>query len=677
MLINIGLNHFLLGTIFGAPNSTSWNATPMENISQFGTTGLWKNLDIVPGIKQDMSDGNNYTGMLVRGADASINGFNDMYYKEYATPALRPYLNITYTAAPSDTAPNATLISPTDKFNATETADVTFNCSGIDTNILDNVTLTIDGVANFTVTNGVTNFSELYTTVVDIPEGNHTWNCIATDNESQTGTNTSREFNVRFNPIFVGVTDQTIYNNQSLGYDITVTDDSPISAFIVNNTDFTINTSGYLTNTTALTTIIYNLEVTVNDTFNNINSTTLAVKMLPNTTLEIYDELNDTTIDTALWKFPTGGAAGNWSNSENKYYLQNLVLETDAGTNIKSDMNTTAFALPTLTLLNQLEFRTSQTVTVVNPTGTTEGYFSLVIFGELIYFKFKKAADGKPNTQEIITDWVIYKNASGVNNFSIYSDGNLNRTITAIDNNITFKNYYVDDANHNILLDSRINYLYYSIETITTTNLITPLNNSIELSTMNFTANSTTLGTLENITLYIDGSANETTIISGLTNETTWSKTLGYGSHTWHTRTCDDINRCDTSAARTVTSSKIRFDSESYPNSTVEGNVESFELNVTTDGFVLSSAEFIYDGMNYTVDSLQPLAANRYKLETNFSIPSVLSEVNRTFSWNLTLADASEHSSVEHNVTVRVIGFGICNASQTPYITFNTLMLNC
>ncbi len=66
---------------------------------------------------------------------------------------------------------------------------------------------------------------------------------------------------------------QTIFYNVALAYDINATDETAFDCFDVNDTtNFKINCSGMLENNTILSIGLYNLNITINDTSNNLNS---------------------------------------------------------------------------------------------------------------------------------------------------------------------------------------------------------------------------------------------------------------------------------------------------------------------------------------------------------------------------------------------------------------------
>jgi hypothetical protein len=81
-------------------------------------------------------------------------------------------------------------------------------------------------------------------------------------------------------PIFVNVTNITAQDNITLSHNINTIDTSGVSCFSINDTtNFNINCSGILTNATSLSVGIYSLNITVNDTYNNQNSTIISINI--------------------------------------------------------------------------------------------------------------------------------------------------------------------------------------------------------------------------------------------------------------------------------------------------------------------------------------------------------------------------------------------------------------
>lgn len=75
-------------------------------------------------------------------------------------------------------------------------------------------------------------------------------------------------------PTFDNLLNHTTYLDASFTYNLDATDTDGIDCFILNDTStFNINCSGYIENITSLNTAnIYHLNVTVNDTLNNLAS---------------------------------------------------------------------------------------------------------------------------------------------------------------------------------------------------------------------------------------------------------------------------------------------------------------------------------------------------------------------------------------------------------------------
>jgi hypothetical protein len=73
------------------------------------------------------------------------------------------------------------------------------------------------------------------------------------------------------------------YGNESLGVYFVATDETGFDTFAVNDTRFAINDTGYLSNATGLEIGTYELNITINDTSNNINWTIYKVTIIQNT----------------------------------------------------------------------------------------------------------------------------------------------------------------------------------------------------------------------------------------------------------------------------------------------------------------------------------------------------------------------------------------------------------
>ncbi|MFH0832320.1 MAG: hypothetical protein V1900_01175, partial [Candidatus Aenigmatarchaeota archaeon] len=126
--------------------------------------------------------------------------------------------------------------------------------------------------------------------VISISDGLDSFIVYCNDTTNNLGS-ASRYFTVDTTaPSFTAISNQTLEYGTVLGYDIDATDASGVSCFSVNDTtNFQINCSGYLMNNTRLDVNIYWLNITVNDTLDNRNSTLMWVNVTdttaPNVTL--------------------------------------------------------------------------------------------------------------------------------------------------------------------------------------------------------------------------------------------------------------------------------------------------------------------------------------------------------------------------------------------------------
>gem|GEM_PF-3315890 len=188
--------------------------------------------------------------------------------------------NVTIANLSSETsAPTASIVYPT---STTYYANVSqFNYTVSSTQTLDKCWYsTNNGVTNSSnVTAGV-NFTDLTSS-----EGSNTWTVYCNDNNSLIGSDSvtfTKETTTP--PTFTDISNISLNYNTALTLDINATDASGIDCFSINDTNnFQINCSGYLQNKTTLNVTTYNLNITVNDTIGNENSTTIWINITDNT----------------------------------------------------------------------------------------------------------------------------------------------------------------------------------------------------------------------------------------------------------------------------------------------------------------------------------------------------------------------------------------------------------
>jgi hypothetical protein len=192
-------------------------------------------------------------------------------------------INITVKKTPDLIPPLVGLIFPTN-YQYKRTI-VEFNCSMTDDKSgLKNSTLFgnwSDWHANETKLVTGTSNSTIFTKT--ITDGTYAWNCYVCDQENNCAFN-SINYTFTVNsvpPYFTVIENISVYDNESLAYDINASDDIPgVDCFSLNDTtNFQINCSGYLENAATLSVGVYWLNITVNDTLNNMNSIIISVNV--------------------------------------------------------------------------------------------------------------------------------------------------------------------------------------------------------------------------------------------------------------------------------------------------------------------------------------------------------------------------------------------------------------
>ena len=135
-----------------------------------------------------------------------------------------------------------------------------------------------------------------------------------------------------------------------------------------------------------------------------------------------------------------------------------------------------------------------------------------------------------------------------------------------------------------------------------------------------------------NMTLYIDGIANETINKTSLFERTL---TLSFASHLW---ACGMENENGTFLSQNFTINTTRFieNSQTFNEKTTEGGTETFSINLTlSESIQISTVRFIYND----VESFSPfvVTGNEMIAQKTLAVPTVSLNTNFTFFWNMTL----------------------------------------
>ena len=188
-------------------------------------------------------------------------------------------------AGPVDNNATIKLNSPANNSNFS-TAAVTFNMTATDDFKIQNVSLIIDGVYNFTNSSISVNETDIIIPL-NLSDGDYNWTGISSDNVSQTGTTVVRFFTVDTTATVINVTfpNETVIfqrKNNNINVNWTVSD-----ATIGLDTCW-INYNGV------------NTTVTCGDNNSTINITTSTVKTL---TFFANDTLNNRANETVSWDY--------------------------------------------------------------------------------------------------------------------------------------------------------------------------------------------------------------------------------------------------------------------------------------------------------------------------------------------------------------------------------------
>lgn len=179
--------------------------------------------------------------------------------------------------------------------------------------------------------------------------------------------------------------------------------------------------------------------------------------------------------------------------------------------------------------------------------------------------------------------------------------------------------------------------------------------------------NDLSIGNLKNISLYINDTFNESKTITGLTNETTFTKSFSsIGNYNWSVEVCNDENNCKSSKTREFNINYYKENEFIYNSTSYETYIETFILNVTTNGSSILNPSLVYNGTSY-IATITNEAGNTYLLSKELEIPIGIG--NKEFYFNFDL-EGNNYNSTKYNQTISDIVFTQCNA------TYNNVYVN-
>ncbi len=111
---------------------------------------------------------------------------------------------------------------------------------------------------------------------------------------------------------------------------------------------------------------------------------------------------------------------------------------------------------------------------------------------------------------------------------------------------------------------------------------------------------------------------------------------------------------------------------QTFVNKTIEGSTETFSIAIQTSGTQISTASLIY---NNTINSatFSSLGDDKFSITKDLVIPSVTTDSNRSFFWNIILSDDSNINSSTNNQTVQNIGIDNCTSNSNVIFNFTVL----
>lgn len=173
---------------------------------------------------------------------------------------------------------------------------------------------------------------------------------------------------------------------------------------------------------------------------------------------------------------------------------------------------------------------------------------------------------------------------------------------------------------------------------------------------------------LQNISLYLNRTLNETKLISGLTNNSVFTKSFSsFQEIPWHVVVCDTSNNCAPTEERNLTIQQFKENSITYNATTFETKTESYSINLTIDSSITSSsATFYYNGTSYGA-ATKSISGSNVIFSKSFDIP--LGTGTKDFYWAINL-DGTIYNSTITNQEVNLTYFILTNA------TYQNVFLN-
>lgn len=216
--------------------------------------------------------------------------------------------------------------------------------------------------------------------------------------------------------------------------------------------------------------------------------------------------------------------------------------------------------------------------------------------------------------------------------------------------------------------------------------LNSPTNNTAT-SDINVTFNATFTPQDTNLTnatinlWYTNGTlANQTTntVTGSAVNSTLWNLSLNLGSYKWNVLACG-INVtggtvCEYASSNSTLTNGFETISETYNSTTFETLTETFALNFSIPiGSTIGVSNFYYNNTKYSLTPIS-LGGKNYSLNKSILIPSVATQTNKNFFWEIIFTNGFGQNSTTQTQTIQKyqgIQVGLnCPAGFDPSLTF-------
>ena len=111
--------------------------------------------------------------------------------------------------------------------------------------------------------------------------------------------------------------------------------------------------------------------------------------------------------------------------------------------------------------------------------------------------------------------------------------------------------------------------------------------------------------------------------------------------------------------------------SQSYLNSTTEGSVSTFQINLTiSSARAIATKDLIYNGSSRGAGT-SSITGNNYSIIKSIEIPEIAVNSNITFYWNFSLDDGTVFKSSKANQTVSAFGVDNCDTKGTLVLNYS------